>query len=392
MVIEKKFFPSVKIYAGAPKGSQDLTRRWFVFYFDEAGKKHCRYSGINQFTTFDERLGAAEKVRLKVLKKLHLSFRVKKILADHVEQRYFKEKKTRAGHISKVKCFLEYVDKYKLDNEMCKKFFDWLLRNRHGTTYNDYLTVLNKLLTEIKMQHLLDGIKKVKAISTPARYYQPHQQKQLRAFMQEYEPELWLHVQFVYYCFIRPQSELLPLKIGDILFEEKKILVRGSNAKNDKQEYVAIPDVFMPHIKHLKSQAPGAYVFPDPNDHTKPRTQNHFRKRHRNMLKGFNYDTKQYKLYSWKHTGAVAAVMSGVNIKELQLQLRHHSLDQVDAYLRQLGIHDLANFRKVMPRIGERKRVDPLAQKIVELNESLLLKYEDDKDRIAFLDRVLAAV
>jgi hypothetical protein len=45
-----------------------------------------------------------------------------------------------------------------------------------------------------------------------------------------------------------------------------------------------------------------------------------------------------YAFYSWKHTGVVKAVMSGINIKELQLQLRHHSLDMVNEYLKNLGI------------------------------------------------------
>ncbi|MCX6269628.1 MAG: hypothetical protein NTU44_00125 [Bacteroidetes bacterium] len=36
-----------------------------------------------------------------------------------------------------------------------------------------------------------------------------------------------------------------------------------------------------------------------------------------------------------KHTGAVEA-SKYIPVKDLQMQLRHHSLDQVDAYLRQM--------------------------------------------------------
>jgi hypothetical protein len=39
------------------------------------------------------------------------------------------------------------------------------------------------------------------------------------------------------------------------------------------------------------------------------------------------------------------------NNKHLQLQLWHHSLDQVNAYLRQLGIMELEDFSSKMPRI-----------------------------------------
>lgn len=34
------------------------------------------------------------------------------------------------------------------------------------------------------------------------------------------------------------------------------------------------------------------------------------------------------------------AVKAVISVKELQMQLRHHSLDQVNLYLRQLGMMD----------------------------------------------------
>ena len=47
-------------------------------------------------------------------------------------------------------------------------------------------------------------------------------------------------------------------------------------------------------------------------------------------------------LYSWKHTGVVMAVKAGIHIKQLQIQFRHHGLDQVDQYLRDLGIQQIS--------------------------------------------------
>lgn len=392
MVIEKKFFPEVKIYAGSPEGHFSLERKWNVFYPDpNTGKRRQKYGNINSFNTYKGRLKAAEELRWKVLATLHRGLRMKKILSDHVSNRHYTAKKTRDGHISKVKCFLEWLGPRKLDKEGVETFFKQLIKSKSASTYNDYIAVLGKLFEEVKIKHFLSEVKKVKAYPVPARYFQPHQQRRLAAFMKEYEPELWLHCQFIYYCFIRPQAELLPMKIGDILFEEKKILVRGNNAKNHREQYVAIPDAFFPHIKPLMNKSPGEFIFPSPDDYTKHRTVNHFRKRHRIMLKGFNYDTKQFKLYSWKHTGAVAAVKAGANLKELQLQLRHHSLDQVDAYLRQLGVHDLVNLRKVMPSIGERRRVDPIAAQIEAIKEKLILSGKTEKEQIDFLKRVVAA-
>lgn len=58
-----------------------------------------------------------------------------------------------------------------------------------------------------------------------------------------------------------------------------------------------------------------------------------------------------YSFYSLKHTGVVRAVKAGVNIKEIQLQLRHHSLDMVNEYLKNLGVFDLEDIELKLPAL-----------------------------------------
>lgn len=58
-----------------------------------------------------------------------------------------------------------------------------------------------------------------------------------------------------------------------------------------------------------------------------------------------------YSLYSWKHTGVVKVVKSGINIKDLQLQLRHHSLDMVNEYLKNLGVLDSQDLLNKYPTL-----------------------------------------
>ncbi len=95
---------------------------------------------------------------------------------------------------------------------------------------------------------------------------------------------------------------------------------------------------------------PNEYVFRG-SKHMKPMEENTMEHRHRTLLQELNFDTDRYKVYSWKHTGAVMAVKAGVHVKQLQIQLRHHSLDQVDEYLRQLGVSDLGDLRANFPSI-----------------------------------------
>ena len=149
----------------------------------------------------------------------------------------------------------------------------------------------------------------------------------------------------LFYCFIRPNSELRLLRVGDILLDEWKVLIRADVSKNKKQEYVTIPKAFRPALSDLKRRNPGEMLFPGKHDCTKPMGCNTMYERHRKILKqlGFSSD---YKLYSWKHTGAVMAVKAGIPVKELQIQLRHHSLEMVDRYLRQMGVWDLVNLEE----------------------------------------------
>jgi len=47
----------------------------------------------------------------------------------------------------------------------------------------------------------------------------------------------------------------------------------------------------------------------------------------------------------------VMAIKAGIGVKQLQIQLRHHSLDETDKYLRQMGVRDVGNLRSDFPGI-----------------------------------------
>lgn len=44
--------------------------------------------------------------------------------------------------------------------------------------------------------------------------------------------------------------------------------------------------------------------------------------------------SKEYKFYSWKHTGATAAVDAGIPERHIMDQLRHKSFETTDHYFR----------------------------------------------------------
>ena len=63
------------------------------------------------------------------------------------------------------------------------------------------------------------------------------------------DPQLWLAIQFEYYCFIRPGKELRFMKIGDIDFARGIIDVDAIRAKTDLERFPTIPIVFLKELR-----------------------------------------------------------------------------------------------------------------------------------------------
>jgi integrase len=153
------------------------------------------------------------------------------------------------------------------------------------------------------------------------------------------DPQLWLASQFIFYCFIRPGTELRLMKIRWIDFSRKIITIPGEFSKNGKVQPIVVPGHFMKLLieeYYLNKYDLDFYVFslygrPGETPLGKNTLRNRFNS-HRDNL-GLS---KDYKFYSWKHTGARAASDAGIPVKDIQMQMRHHSLDVTDKYLRKL--------------------------------------------------------
>jgi integrase len=257
-------------------------------------------------------------------------------------------KKTYQTIRSRVERYVDWSKGRGVSNELLKLFFADLAGKRHGRTYNNYHLYFCRIFKDLGEKGMMDGIETVRAVSTPAKYFQRHQIVQIKEELLESDPCLWMACQFIYYCFIRP-GELRMLRVGDIHFDEWKICVRSNISKNGKEQYVTIPVPFRPDLEGLKRRSPSEYIFFH-RDCTKPLGVNTMLNRFRKVLKKLGFGL-EYKLYSWKHTGAIEAHRGGASLKEIQIQLRHHSLDEVDGYMRQLGVYDLGGLEKKFPPI-----------------------------------------
>lgn len=345
MTDEKNFFFDLKLYA-----PEDLSKKWFV-YWREDGKRFKKYGYINRGKTLEER----KKLAAQFIQELSFELNppsdlvFQKMTAWLLSKKPFWKPKSITSYFSILNEFERFLKGRKVNLENVELFFREQSFKLKGTTYNNYREKLGRLLRVVGEGRMIENIESVREERKPARFFQAHQIKQLKAEIPKQSPELWLFVQFIFYCFIRP-GELRHLKVSDILFDDQKIIVRSSISKNRKSQYVAIPTPFRPHLEHFKEWRGDSYLFPSKLNRSKPIGINTMSARHRQILRKLGYSS-DYKLYSWKHTGAVMAVQKGINLKELQMQLRHHSLDQVNDYLRQMGVLQMSNLKNNFPSL-----------------------------------------
>lgn len=401
--MEKKIFdPKIVTSIKLCDCGGNIKGKWFVHYLLK-GKRVKVYSlesdkrkGLNSFKTDEERRNYAARIiaeiqslfgtgtkstgnaadieneQAKNLKKAEAisAESSQKSIADILEKTldFLKPSlriKTLQTYTCKCTIFAKYCKKHKIkvvSEQYVSDFFIWLKYiGRSNATINSYKIALSRLWKTAIAQKIINGsnpflkVPKLKEYPQGSKPYSKSQKKELKAAISEQNPMLWLCCQFLYYCFIRP-GELRNLKIGDIDLDRQKILIRGSISKNKKSEYVTIPKSFLSVLKDLKiDELPaGRYVIGTQQVGSQfCLAKNWISRSHRLILISLGYPVGRYEhnFYSWKPTGCIAAVGAGVNIVDLQRQLRHSSLDITLSYLRYYGIEACTEIREKFPEI-----------------------------------------
>lgn len=356
---EKKFF-----VPHLATSNNNIKERWYVFWYEpvpgtDLRKRKKASGGINYAKTIEERLQKAEAF-IKELQQNNFYYTGEvNRTPENTELHQCLQNRTLRKHASRfynthVRVFLKWLkDKpLKCSPDDAQAFINFLKdKGNCNTTVNHYRNTLKSLYAELlEMKKIkvnpFAKIKKLKESRESKKAYTPAQVQEIKEYLQQHDPELWLFCQFIYYCFIRP-NELRQLKIKDIDFYNNLITVPGSISKNHKSQPVVIPDVFVKDVQHLAKLPEELHIFGKGNE---PLGETNMSDRFRKIRNELGY-SKKFTMYSFKHTGAMYFAKKTKDVKALQVQLRHHSLDMVNTYLQNMGAIDNQEVRNNFPAI-----------------------------------------
>jgi integrase len=372
------------------------SQRWYVIFyvFNQKTLKFQRVRDytVNKFKTQKERKEFAKLFIQRINEKLRdgaiigpVSYNRKnaseKILqtvhniysVESAVELALNHKKSRSGergiqaYTSVSKIFLEWCETKKIhtwsvaliSQKEVSDFFDYLLTERKVTakTHNNYKTFLVSLFNvliekEIIKENPFSKVKKLKEVNLGKNIaFNSSQVKELKEYMQAQDGFLLLFCEMMFYTFMRP-NEIRQIQLKHVDLQGKRIFIPALNSKSKKAAAVYLPDVLAEKLKQYihevqdteyylfsKNETPDKYILPE----------DHMSKRFKQVLKTLNY-SEEYTFYSWKHTGVVHAYKSGIDIKSIQKQLRHSSIEITDIYLKSLGLEENTAMEK-MPEL-----------------------------------------
>ena len=383
---------------------KDISKQWFIYYsyLDDHTKKMVVfrvYKGFNKYDSIKEKRRHARRLidkytkllkngwnpfdaETEVIYKNNLAYEIagklekkkaKKTLSYYISV-FLEEKRKSIAHESyktyqsQLRYFNDFITLKRLANKSivhfeekhAKEFFDYLENSKKlaGKTLNKYRNLLSSIWNyfgeeNILIQNVFKKIKKYKEYTVAQKPIKPNVMELLKDELERNDPQLWLAAEFQYYCFIRPK-ELRLMKIGDIDLFDGRVTLRSDTTKNSKTRIVDIPIHFnkklFTHYK-LNDYPENFYVFSlEQKPSARKVGKNYFWSRFDAIRKKLNIP-KDYKFYGFKHTGAVVALKEGANIKDIQQQMGHHSLEVTDEYLKSRVGYESDFFKKKLPPI-----------------------------------------
>lgn len=232
-----------------------------------------------------------------------------------------------------------------------REYFDYLLLERKhcGKTFNGHRANLNVFFNalverkEIK-ESPIKGIKKRPEERGKNTTFSKADEDKFTEYAKKHELNFYYATRFIKYCFFR-RSELVGIKVKNINWENKTIVVDSEISKGNRQESITISKSLEKIILEMGvlNLDPETYLFsggrgcfaPGP---TKKKRVDDFTDKQNEINKTLGI--KQGTLYAWKHTG-VCELYNSMKVKDVYVvsrQCRHTDIKMTMIYLRSLGM------------------------------------------------------
>lgn len=351
---------------------RNISKVWFIKYkHPTTGKDIKLYGHFQACTTLKEKLAEADRLIKSISAEIGMAptktnpypgLNVPRLIQQKLEERSLGlRSKSIATYQSKVVEFVKWYRFYAHGPEVAGTgvglaFIKYLKEsNRSNTTINAYRNTLKTLFKSLKKEIPVNPFEETPKLREHRKsylYFDEDLQRELREIMIQEDPELWLACQCQYYLLLRP-NELRTIKVGAFNLRSGNLRVEGEISKNSFTQSVMIPEEFTQQLSFTLIYPPHFYLFgKDGRPGITPHAKKYFPDKHQALLKRHNMNTRDYKFYSWKHTGAVMYYLATGDVKGLKEQGRWHSLDMVNEYLKNLGVMDIDRVRYNYPKIG----------------------------------------
>lgn len=239
-----------------------------------------------------------------------------------------------------------------LTQDHLHRFFDFMRAERKisNTSWNNYRTDFMILVNWVRRRHPtvmksnpVETLPRMKAITRKHAALNDAQIKLVQAKCKEWGyTQLLLMINFIYYTLARP-GELRKLRIRHIEMDQSRLFIPGTISKNKTDEYVSLPEPLKKLIRKYKllSYDPDLFIFgkkqiPGPDEPY----GNTFWERNATVLEDLGLTDRPYDIYSYKHSGAINLYKATKDMRIVQRQCRHASIEQTNTYLRDLAVMD----------------------------------------------------
>lgn len=362
--------------------SGNLSRRWYVEYkfkHPDTGQfeKFREWISSKKFPTRSARYIEATRIKKRINEALQSGFspyedpeknysfqqafnQVLNVKAATISDR------SNTDYRSHCRTFLTWLKDNNLytlkpayfDFKKCQLFADHLSVNMSlsNRTRNNYIATMRTMFEEFNTRNIVDvnhwaKVKKLRVRETAIGSFTPEERRAIAEILPPVHYRLYCVALIIYYCYLRP-VEITRLQIKDFDFKRAQINVSGGKSKNGRTRPVVMHPHLVECLEKLEFETYPAdhYAFATskklmPN--TAKIAPTRIADAWREIMKKQHGITKN--IYDLKATGAGEAFDVGIDPRQIQLQLRHSSLDETQVYLEKVRNKPGQIFREKMP-------------------------------------------